>query len=142
MFWTAIDNKEDRCTTWAPVTFLNKMLSDIPPSGSIWDLGEDCNMPLAVASQDSSFQVLPITIEGDCHYIVSSKIDSMVKDSMVSWVLEFHDPAVVLECLHQQEPTMHKLALFLSQHGAPFNMHFHQSQIDNISVPHNHRPFK
>ena len=117
--------------------FLDNMLSDIRPSSSIWDLGEDCNMPLAEASQDSPFQVLPIIIEGDRRYIVSSK-----KDSTVPWVLEFRDPAIVLECLRRQEPTMHELAIFLSQHGAPFNTRLRQSQIDTTSAPHNHRPFK
>ena len=117
--------------------FLDNMLSDIWPSGSIWDLGEDCNMPLAEASQGSSFQVLPIITEGDHCYIVSSK-----KDSMVPRVLEFCDPAIVLECLHQQEPTMHELAISLSQHRVPFNTCLRQSQIDTTSVPHIHRPFK
>ena len=117
--------------------FLDNMLSNIRPSGSIWDLSEDCNMPLAEASQYFPFQVLPIIIEGDCRYIVSSK-----KDSTVPWVIEFCDPAIVLECLCQQEPMMHELAIFLSQHGAPFNTRLHQSQIDTTSVPHNHRPFK
>ena len=37
---------------------------------------------------------------------------------------------------------MHELAIFLSQHGAPFNTCLHQSQIDTTSAPHNHRPFK
>ena len=94
-------------------------------------------MPLAEASQGSSFQVLPIITEGDHCYIVSSK-----KDSMVPRVLEFCDPAFVLECLHQQEPTMHELAISLSQHRVPFNTCLRHSQIDTTSVPHIHRPFK
>ena len=64
--------------------FLSNMLSKIAPPSFIWDIGELCDMPLTEASQDSPFQVLPITIEGCHHYLVSLKAGSTVP-----WVLKF-----------------------------------------------------
>lgn len=72
--------------------FLSNMLKKTPPPSFMWDIGKDCGTLLTEACQDSPFQVLPMIIEGHCHYMVSSKIDSTVP-----WVLEFQDPATVLQ---------------------------------------------
>ena len=114
--------------------FLSNMLSKTAPPGFIWDIGELCDMPLAEASQDSPFRVLPITVEGCHHYVVSSKAVSTVP-----WVLEFRDPATVLQCFRRQETTIPELAQFLSHYGAAFTTRLRGSQIATSLGPRHRR---
>ena len=59
--------------------------------------------------------------------------------STVLWVLEFRDPATVLQCFHRQETTIPELAQFLSHYRAAFTTCLHGSQIASSLAPRHHR---
>ena len=133
-FGHPLDTEKTNTLHGAVSFFLSNMLSKTPPPSFIWDIGECCDMPLAETSQGSLFRVLPIIIEGCHHYVVSSKAVSTVP-----WVLEFRDPATVLQCFRWQETTIPELAQFLSHYGAAFTTCLHGSQIASSLVPCHHR---
>ena len=95
----------------------------------MWDLGEDCATPFQAVAQDIPFQVHALTDHGVCHYILSARGPS----SATPWVLEFEDPATVLECLRRQERTIFELTEFLCMHGAPFNTRRPRNQLSSSS---------
>ena len=59
--------------------------------------------------------------------------------STVPWVLEFRDPATVLQCFRRQETTIPELAQFLSHYGAAFTTRLRGSQIASSLAPRHHR---
>ena len=128
------DTEKTNALHGAVSLFLSNMLSKTPPPSFIWDIGECCDMLLAETSQGSPFRVLPIIIEGCHHYVVSSKAVSTVP-----WVLEFRDPATVLQCFRQQETMIPELAQFLSHYRAAFTTRLCGSQIASSLAPRHHR---
>ena len=64
---------------------------------------------------------------------------SLKAGSTVPWVLEFRDPATVLQCFRWQETTIPELVQFLSHYRAAFTMHLRGSQIATSLVPCHHR---
>ena len=111
--------------------FLGHFITSPPtqPCSSMWDLGEDCATPFQAVAQDIPFQVHALTDHGICHYILSARGPS----SATPWVLEFEDPATVLECLRRQERTIFELTEFLCMHGAPFNTCRPRNQLSSSS---------